>query len=77
MIGQVGEPTNESLINRFKYHPPKNEETARAHENVRTVCWTTAETINAIVPDGREKALALTKIEEAMMWANAGIARNS
>lgn len=27
------------------------------------------------VPPGREQALALTKLEEAMFWANAGIAR--
>lgn len=28
-----------------------------------------------LVPDGREKATAITKLEEFMMWANAGIAR--
>lgn len=28
-------------------------------------------------PDSREKSLALTKVEEAVMWANASIARNS
>lgn len=27
-------------------------------------------------PDSRERSLALTKIEEAVMWANAAIARN-
>ena len=28
------------------------------------------------VPDGREKSLAMTKLEECCMWANAGIARS-
>lgn len=32
--------------------------------------------INEHCPDSREKSVALTKIEEAAMWANAAIARN-
>jgi len=31
--------------------------------------------INLWVPPGREKALAITKLEEASMWANKGISR--
>jgi len=27
-------------------------------------------------PDSRERSLALTKLEEAVSWANAAIARN-
>jgi hypothetical protein len=34
-----------------------------------------AEDLEAFVPDGREKALVMTHLEEAMFWANAGIAR--
>lgn len=33
-------------------------------------------TIQAICPESREKSLALTKLEECVMWANAAIARN-
>jgi len=29
--------------------------------------------IDAHVPDGRHKALALTALEEALMWANKGV----
>ena len=32
--------------------------------------------IDVLVPNSREKSLALTKLEECVMWANAGIARN-
>ena len=35
-----------------------------------------AEKINNCMQDGREKSLAITKLEEAIFWANAGIARN-
>jgi hypothetical protein len=28
-----------------------------------------------MVPEGREKALALTNLEQVMFWANAAIAR--
>lgn len=65
-----------NLENNFKYHPPKTEETIKAHEAVRENCKNLAETLSLYVAPSRELSLALTKIEEAMFWANAGIARN-
>lgn len=35
-----------------------------------------AEDLNHIIPDGREKSIMMTKLEEAKMWAMAAIARN-
>lgn len=63
------------LENRFDYHPPRDDETRRNHEQVRAICLSAALDIDQLVPEGREKSLAVTKLEEAMMWANAGIAR--
>lgn len=60
---------------RFAYHRPKDQETASTHETVRAACGGLALELSLLVPDRRELALAVTKIEEAMMWANAGIAR--
>jgi hypothetical protein len=60
---------------KFKHHPPRDDLTIRKHEEIRAACRKVAETVEATVPLGREQALALTKIEEAMFWANAGIAR--
>jgi len=62
------------MDNRFTYHPP-SEEKAVKHVQIREHGRTLAELIDGMVPDGREKSLALTKIEEAIMWANAGLAR--
>lgn len=63
------------IRNRFNYHPPKDDQTKRAHETVRRMCLNLADDIDTLVPEGREKSLAITKLEEVMMWANAGIAR--
>lgn len=63
------------LAHRFAYHPPASDGAAAAHATVRDECGNLAGLIDELVPDGREKALAVTKLEEAMMWANAAIAR--
>ncbi len=64
------------LENRFAYHKPKNEQTTRNHDLVRNLCQDLAEELNEVVPEGREKSLAITHLEQVMMWANAGIARH-
>jgi hypothetical protein len=65
------------LTQRFQYHPPMTEATKRAHEAVRALFREAAEKAAEYVPPGRELSLTHTKIEEAMFWANAGIARSS
>lgn len=63
------------LARRFAYHPPKSPETVHAHETVREACGYLAEFLNGLLPEGREKALAITHLESVMMWSNAAIAR--
>jgi hypothetical protein len=63
------------LENRFTYHPPKNNQAAR-YETLRSQAKELAYAIDGACPDSREKSLALTHLEEAVMWANASIARN-
>jgi hypothetical protein len=43
-------------------------------ERIRDEAVMFSHTINAAMPDSREKSLALTHIEEALMWANKGLA---
>lgn len=68
---------SEDINNRFKFHPANTPERREAHEQVRAICRDMAHVLNSILPDGREKALAFTHLEEVMLWSNAGIARQS
>lgn len=65
----------EDLDNRFTYHPPKPGQ-AEKYEALRSKGKELAELINELVPDSREKSLALTQLQNATMWANAAIACN-
>lgn len=67
--------TVEELVNRFTYHAPKEDQVER-YEGIREKGLLLALEVNGSCPESRERALALTKIEEAVMWANAAIARN-
>lgn len=65
---------HDDIDNRFEYHPPSPEK-IRQHERVRSYLRQMAHEFADSLPAGREKSLALTKLEEAMFWANAAIAR--
>jgi hypothetical protein len=63
------------LSNRFTHHPPKGDQAVRYSE-IRRAALDLATMINDVVPDSREKSLAITHLEDTVMWANAAIARN-
>ena len=65
----------EDLVNRFSFHPADSEVKRRAHEHVRSRCLYLAQILNEDLPEGREKSLAITNLEQVMFWANAAIAR--
>lgn len=64
----------EDLAVRFTYHAPTEGQPER-YQHLRDVALGVARLICDEVPASRERSLALTKLEEAVMWANAGIAR--
>lgn len=66
---------NKQLENNFKYHSPKEGQPEK-YTAIREKAKELAYLIDELCPDSREKSLAITKIEEASMWANASIARN-
>lgn len=64
------------INNRFGYHQTSTEQDA-AIADVWEMAHEVANTLNELLPDGRDKSLALTKLEEAMLLhAVAAIARN-
>lgn len=63
------------LANRFTYHPPTQGQAERYVE-IRKVAHEFALAVLERAPKSRERSLAFTKIEEAVFWANAAIARN-
>lgn len=65
---------NVEMKNRFTYHEPNEEQIGR-HMYIRRHGKNLAEIVEENTPACREQSLAITKIEEAVMWANAAIAR--
>jgi len=59
---------------RFSYHAPKDGQLDK-YVVLRHEAGALARYVMTLCPESRERALALTKIEEAVMWANAAIAR--
>ena len=65
------------IENSHTYHPPKaGLKQAERYEDMRATARRFASQMAHNCPASRELALALTKLEEAVMWANAAIARN-
>ncbi len=62
----------ESIV---RYQPP-NDQAIKKHTQVRDVIHYAMEQMNHELPDCRELSVVNTKLEEAMYFANAAIARN-
>lgn len=65
----------EEISKRFTYHPPKGDQIER-YQVIRSQGLAFVKDIVRLVPASREQSLAITALEEAVMWANAAIARN-
>lgn len=64
-----------SIENNFTYHAPNREQLDK-YASIRAKAKELAYLIDSECPASREKSLAMTKLEEASMWANASISRN-
>lgn len=63
------------LDTAYTYHAPTPEK-QETYVLLRETAKALAEAVILHAPIGRERSVALTKIEEAVMWANAAIARS-
>lgn len=63
------------LGKRFTYHAPKDDQ-PRRYVEIREEAKLFATTICDLCPESTERTAALVKLEEAVFWANASIARN-
>lgn len=69
-------PSMEEITNRFTYHPPRNHREIAEHQLVRSTLEEVAQALVGVTPASREQSLMLTHLEQAMMYANAALARN-
>lgn len=66
----------EQLRHNLTNHPPKDEFVTVAFEDIRSTAKLLGDTILLNCPASRERSLALTNLEQTVMWALASIARN-
>lgn len=71
----ITDRTDTQIGAAFTYHAPKEDQPPR-YSLIRSTAESLARTIVANTPPSREQSLALTNLEQAVMWANAAIARN-
>lgn len=76
LLRELTEAEEAELAKRFTYHAPKVGQ-PQLYEDLRARAATLARRIAMTSPPCREQSLAITKLEESIMWANAAIARNS
>lgn len=65
----------EQIENNFKYHSLKEGQPEK-YNAIREKAKELAHLIDKECPNSREKSVAFTNLETAVMWANASIARN-
>lgn len=69
------EEIRNQIEHNFRYHAPKAGQPAK-YERIRDEAKRLAETLVELCPNSRERSLAMTRLEEVVMWANASIARS-
>lgn len=67
---------HELLDHNLTNHAPSGPDVIQRFEHIREHAKALGHAIIDTCPDSREKSLALTQLEQTVMWAVASIARN-
>ncbi len=71
---------HEVIESRFGFHKATlegAEATKPMHAELRKEYKEFAQILDAVLPDGREKSLAMTALEDASMWSHKAIAQTA
>jgi hypothetical protein len=70
------EVNTDEIVHRFTNHPPLSPTIGEKLDNITEEMIVIGAFFVSTLPECREKSLAITKLEEASMWAKAAVARN-
>ena len=65
--------TDNQLKDIFTYHPPTPEQ-REIYEKINAAFLECAQVVNAVTPEGPGKTVAIRKLSDARMQANASVA---
>lgn len=63
----------DEIAKRFGYHRATSD-SAPVHNQVRQIFVNAATSLDLLIPDGCDKSLAMTHLQEAMHWCNSAVA---
>lgn len=66
----------EDIEHRYSYHPISTDVAKFKQNQVYEACKALANNLNDLLPDGREKSLAMTHLEDVLHSSIDAIARN-
>lgn len=67
---------SEESVRRLGYHPVRGLDQGAVYEANRHLYMGLFEHVESVGPDSPEKSLALTALQESLMWLNAHVACN-
>ena len=62
-------------VRRFSHRDVSGDDEAKCRQ-ISDMGNRFADLINGLCPEGREQSIAITKLEEVVMWANKGISHH-